>query len=415
MKLFSPINRSVLKEKIKSKLLDRLHAKPEITGRIATRVVREGVPRHLGWTYEAEKDATLRYLESLRLGNYAYKFAQSSPAPTLYGSCYACMLMGMFGQLGELSESQKLGWLAYFDSYQDATDGLFRDPVLAGPEFEGQAGWGDGWGARHLAAHLIIAYARLGRMPKHPFRFLEPYYDQAHLANWLASFDFSANVWSQSNYIMNVYTLLQHARDYMGEVRASAAITTISQWLLAKQRSDTGMWHDYTIAGYPEIGDAIRGAYHFYPLFLYERQPISHTGAIVDTILRSQNSWGGFSPEALASGACEDIDAIEPLIRAAKQSGHRHAEVMLALQRAMIWILSCQNRGGGYESIPENATHYGGHPLTTSRPGEGNLFATWFRTLCLAYIVDFLGISHGFQLGVYPGYEINLKHGVIEA
>ena len=383
--------------------------------RIATRVVRDGVPRYLNWTFEAEKDAALQYLESLRAGDHAYRFAHSSPGPTLYGSCYACMLRGMYGQLQDMSESHRQDWLAYFDSHQDARDGLFRDPALAGPAFEGQAGWGDGWGARHLAAHLVIAYARLGRVPRYPFRFLVPYYDQAHLADWLAGFDFSANVWSQSNYIMNVYTLLQYARDQMGDDRAAPAIASISRWLLATQRSDTGMWHDYPISGYPEIGDAIRGAFHFYPLFVYDRQPIRHAEAVVETILRSQNSWGGFNPEEVASGACEDIDAIEPLIRACRQTGYRRADVETSLRRSMIWIFACRNRDGGYESLPENECPYGEHPLTTSRPGEGNLFATWFRTLCLAYIVDFLRMPHGFQLGVYPGYEINLEHGVVQS
>ncbi len=415
MTLLSPLSPSALKAKIKWQLLGRLHAKPEITSRIATRVVRDGVPRYLDWTYEAEKDVTLRYLESLRVGDYGYKFAGCSTKPTLYGSCYACMLLGMYGQLRGISESHRQGWLAYFDAHQNPKDGLFRDPSLAGPAFEGQAGWGDGWGARHLAVHLVIAYARLGRAPRSPFRFLEPYYDQSHLADWLARFDFSADVWSQSNYIMNVYTLLQYARDHMGEFRAATAIASISQWLLARQRSDTGMWHDYRITGYPELGDAIRGAYHFYPLFVYERQPIRYAEAIITTTLRSQNSWGGFNPEECASGACEDIDAIEPLIRACRQTGFRRSDVETSLRRSLVWILACRNRDGGYESLPENECAYGDHPLTTSPPGDGNLFASWFRTLCLAYIVDFLGMPHGFQLGVYPGYEINLDHGFGES
>lgn len=409
MKALHLLSPAALKAKVKAELLRRLHAKPEITARIATRVVKDGVPRYLRWTYEEEKSTTLRYLESLRVGDYAYKFARSSPGATLYASSYACMLMGMHGELDNATASYKQGWLDYLDGFQDPADGLFRDPALACPAYEGTAAWGDGWGARHLTSQLIISYARLGRSPRHPFRFLEPYYNVSNLEDWLAQFDFTANVWSQSNYIMNMYTLLQYARDHMDEHRAAASLAPIAQWLLGSQRPDSGMWHGYSISGYPEIGDAIRGAYHFYPLFAYERQTIPHPEAIIDSVLRSQNSWGGFNPEECPSGACEDIDAIDPLIRTAKQSGHRRAEVMLALERAMIWILSCQNRGGGYESIPEHATHYGDHPLTTSPSGEANLFATWFRTLCLAYVVDHIDIPHSFSLGFYPGYEIQMR------
>ena len=404
--LFIPVS---LKGSIKMWLLNSLHAKPEITSRIATRVIREGVPRYLGWSYGTEKEIVLRFVERMRHNDYMYKFALSSPEPTLYGSSYACMLLGMHGEIENMTESYKRGWLDYFDGFQDVADGLFRDPALACSAYEGTPAWGDGWGARHLTSQLLIAYARLGRPPRYSFKFLEPYFDDAYLNNWLGMFDFSAKVWSQSNYIMNVYTLLQYARDYMGEVRAAPAVKAILQWLLDKQRSDTGMWHNYWIDGYPEIGDAIRGAYHFYPLFVYEGQPIPHAKAVIDTILRSQNSWGGFNPEEYPSGACEDIDATEPLVRASMQLEHRHADVEIAMMRSMVWVQACRNSDGGYESIPEHANYYGNHPLTTSQPGESNLFATWFRSLCLAYQVNYLGIPNSYNLGFYPGYEMHMK------
>lgn len=411
MKFISSVIPGSMKAVVKNHFLQILHAKPEITSRIATRIVRDGVPRYLQWNYAEEKEITLRYVESLRTNDYAYKFARSSTQPTLYGSIYACMLMGMYGELEGAATAFKAGWLDYFDSFQDADDGFFRDPLLVGPAFDGSQAWGDGWGIRHLAGHILIAYARLGRPPRHAFRFLEPYYQQRYMNEWLSRFDFKENVWSQSNYIMNLFTLLQYARDFMNEKRAASAVDTISGWLLTKQRADTGMWHEYNINGYPEIGDAIRGAYHFYPLFVYEGQQIPFAEAVIDTVLCSQNSWGGFNPKEWASGACEDIDAIEPLIRASVQSGYRKADVEIALKRAMVWLLSCRNRDGGYESIPEHGCPYGGHALTNSQPGEGNLFATWFRTLCLAYLVDYLGITHGYKLGIFPGYEIDLFQG----
>ena len=401
----------VLKSRLKSLILAKLHAKPELVSRFSTRVLREGVPRYVNWAYEVERIKTLEYIESVRVGDYDYRFSRTAPAPTLYGSCYAFMLEAMFGGRGRESNSRQHAWLDYFDAHQDEQDGLFRDAALAGAAYEGKTGWGDGWGARHLTAHIVICYARLGRAPRFPLRILEPYYDPTYLSNWLAGFRFSSNVWSQSNSIMNVYTLLQFARDYMGQGRAVPAVESIRNWLLTTQRGDTGMWHEYAIYGYPEIGDAIRGAYHFYPIFVYDGQPIQYAEAVVDSVLRSQNSWGGFSPDECASGACEDIDAIEPLIRACVQTGYRRTEVETSLRRAMVWILACRNSDGGYESIPENECPYGGHPLTTSAVGEGNLFATWFRTLCLAYVVEFLGIQNDFELGVFPGYEIALNHG----
>lgn len=400
-----------LKDRIKGIALERMHAEPKITSQIATKVLRDGVPRYLNWDFEQEKSEVLDYVESMRVSEFDYKFSASAPGPCLYGSIYACMLRGMFGELDQADADYKVRWRAYFDNFQCEVDGHFRDPILAGPSYEGHAGWGAGWGKTHLAGHIIIAYARLGWAPKYPFRFLEPYYDASYLKDWLNRFDFSSNVWSQSNYIMNLCILLQFARDYMGDVRAAKPVRQILAWLQASQRADTGMWHKYEISSYPEIGDAIRGAYHFYPLFVYDRIEVPYREAIIDTVLQSQNDWGCFNPENLPAGACEDIDALEPLVRFSHEvPHHRQTDVKLALRRAFIWLQCCHNPDGGYVSIPLNACHYGGHPYTTSVVGESNLFATWFRSLCLAYLSERAGILNGYRLGCYPGYEICMNN-----
>jgi hypothetical protein len=299
-------------------------------------------------------------------------------------------------------------WLDNFDTYQDEC-GLFRDPALAGEEFEGVGAWGDGWGARHLAALLIAAYARGGRKPRHPLRFLHPYYDPENLERWLGGFDLATSVWSQSNYIMNMYCLMQFDRDYMDEPRAAVAVRRIGEFLLSRQNPTSGMWHaGDSLPTRAALNDAIRGAYHFYPLFEYEGLAVPHQDKVIDLILSSQNAWGAFEEEDRPSGACEDIDAIDPLLRFARRTGHRRHDVQLAAQRSLIWILACRNPDGGSVSLLENGCHYGNHPATTSAPGESNMFATWFRTLTAAYLTNYLGMEQNFDIGRYPGYEIFL-------
>jgi len=99
------------------------------------------------------------------------------------------------------------------------------------------------------------------------------------------------------------------------------------------------------------------------------------------------------------SGACEDIDALEPLIRFVKQTGYRDEDATLAIRRGLVWLLANRHADGGYESLMENGCHYGQHPQTTSMPGESNLFATWFRTLTLAYVTKFLKMDNEFNIG----------------
>ena len=181
----------------------------------------------------------------------------------------------------------------------------------------------------------------------------------------------------------------------------------IQNWLLAKQSLETGLWHENPVDEYPELGDAVRAAYHFFPLFTYDGIAVPNLEKVIRVILSSQNRWGGFNPEDDPSGACEDIDAIEPLVRFSNQVRDDES-IEASIRKAMIWTLTCRGEHGGYESIPEHGCEYGEHPLTTSQPGEANLFATWFRTLAIAYMVKGLGFPNDYRLVSAPGYEQQL-------
>lgn len=391
---------------IKKLALRKLHAREEIIGRLATKVVANGVPRYLQWNYQDERTAVLNYVKGMQVSPFGFTFSKSSTRPVLYASLYAFLLHGMFDSFEHRGHID--AWLDEFDVCQEE-DGYFRDPVLVGDEFDGVGAWGDGWGVRHLAAHVIIAYARAERRPRWPLRFLQPYYDLDNLERWLGGFDLATGVWSQSNYIMNMYTLMQFDRDCMGEPRAALAVRKIGEFLLSRQNSATGMWHaGSALPTRAALNDAIRGAYHFYPLFEYDGIAVPHQEKVIDLILASQNAWGAFEEEDRPSGACEDIDAIDPLLRFARRTRYRDREVRLAAQRSLIWVLACRNPDGGSVSLLENGCHYGNHPQTSSAPGESNMFATWFRTLTIAYLTNYLGMEQNFNIGRYPGYEIPL-------
>lgn len=398
-------NLSGLKARIKSRLLDRLHAREEISLRLANRVLREGIPRRLTWSYGDHAAGVARYMSACHRGGFDYAFATALQTPVLYGSIYAFMLTSMLDGFEDAAQIE--AWIDHFDGFQ-SEDGLFRDPALAGDAFEHRGGWGEGWGTRHLTAQIVIPYARAGRVPLRPFRFLEPFYDGAALDRWLEGFHFRDRLWSQSNYIMNLYSQLQFARDHMDEPRAGVAVDRIADWLRHRQNPETGMWHEAPLKTRAEMNDAIRGAYHYYPLFEYDRAPLPFQERTIDAILPTQNAWGAFAEEDRPAGACEDIDALDPLLRFARRTGHRADEVRLAAERAFIWLLACRHDDGGSASLPENGCPYGGHPLTTSAPGQSNLFATWFRTLTVAYVTQYLELPQGFILGRYPGYEIPL-------
>lgn len=399
-----------IKDKVKHMLLQRLHCVDAQKFDIANALSVEGTKNFFGLDFFRLKSEILKYVSVQEVAPFAYKYSSSRTSPCLYGSIYAVMIKGLFGELDCHSDSYKKEWAEYLNSFQNPEDGLYYDPVLVGDTYDHKGDWNEGWGKHHLMGHIIIALARLGYTPKYPLKYLDSYYDVGHLTKWMNGFDFSNEVWSTSNYFMNLYTVLEYARDYMGESRAQRSIEIMIRWLLEKQNNDTGMWHDGEISRLDRLGklNVVRAAYHFYPLFVYEEISIPYAEKIIETILPLQNSWGGWTVEFGNSGACEDIDAIEPMIRCAYACPEKRPEIEMAIRKSMVWQLACRNCDGGFSFYLRAQQEYGGHPATTSLRDESSMFATWFRTLCLAYEMKFLEIPNDFNLGKYPGYEIAL-------
>lgn len=397
-----------MKEKLKQLLLTKLHAVEQQKYDLTDAVASRGVRAYASLDFNSLKQDLLEYMRKQEVAPYTYKYASSRQKPCLYASIYAVMLEGLLGVLRNRSQEELKGWADYLNSFQNVEDGLYYDPVLAGPAYEHVGMWNEGWGKHHLMGHMIIALARLGATPKYPLRYLEAYCTPKYLVEWMDSFDFSGDVWTASNYFMNLFTVLQYARDYLKDQRAGEAVEVMTTWILKKQNPETGMWHTQRIDSMDNLGKlkVVRAAYHFYPLFEYEGLDIPYADKIVETILPLQNRWGGWTVEEGNAGACEDIDAIEPLIRCAAARPDLTAQIKAAVKRSMIWQIACRNDDKGFSFYLRAQQEYGGHPLTTSLRDESSMFASWFRTLCLAYEMSYLGIDNEFDIGRFPGYEI---------
>lgn len=397
-----------VKEYIKDLCMRRMHLVDAERFALLDNLATVGIEEFACLDYNRFTRHIRAYLESLEVTPHSYLFAKSRKVATLYGSVYAVMLKGLMGVLPEYSSDDLKSWGEYLNSYQ-REDGFYYDSNLSGPAYEHVGIWNEGWGKRHLLGHMIIALARLGVLPKYEFQFLGPFYDKDYLIRWMNSFDFDSDVWTDSNYFMNLYTALQYSRDWLNDSLAGGSVSVMAEWLLNHQSRETGMWHKRPYAELDIRGKlfTVRGAYHFYPLFEYDHIDVPYRDKIVDSILPLQNRWGAFAQEEWRSGACEEIDALEPLMRFSKELDYRPNEVKAAVLRSLIWCLSSRCADGGFSFYPCAGQEYGGHPLTTNLKGESSLFATWFRTLTLAYQMRFLGIENSFNIGHYPGYEIS--------
>jgi len=369
-----------------------------------TYLLNSGVPDCVGLSFEDLKTKTLSFVRNMKVGEEigVYKYSYSATQPTLYSSAYACMLRSLYGDLEQLTETEKKSWVGYFNSFQSPDDGLFRDPVVSNDIYEDS----DWWGARHLVLHLLPAYTALGAKPKCKLRYLEPYYDQGYLEEWIGGRD-----WSQytpgdddfDNKVMNIGAAMQYSRDILAEHQAGQALHTLMHLLHSQVNPVTGMWGPSSLNDPVVRSRTVQFAYHLLCLFTYDDWEIEWKEKIIDNVLETQNMLGGYGVD-LNSSACEDIDSIEILFRLSTSSEYRRGDIIWALKRVLPWILANMNKDGGFV-FKRSAPFVYGHEEMSSGLNESNMFATWFRTLTLAYLLKHLNIPNDYIINRCPGYQ----------
>jgi hypothetical protein len=330
---------------------------------------------------------------------FKYRYSRASLEPTLYSSVYACMTLGLIGDLQSISEKQRTDWIQYFDSFQSQTDGLFYDPVVDNLLFHSA----DYWGARHLALHIICAYTELKARPKLPFYFLEKYYKQENIYIWLESIDWNqAFAYSDDidNKIMNIVCLLQYQRDFWGDSYAAQAVSCFQTYLQDKINPETGMWGKFDVSSKVQCSRMVQFAYHLYPIFLYDNLELNNLDKISQFTIGTQNACGGFGVK-LNSSACEDIDSIDILIQLGSCVLERQY-LNSFLEKARLWIINNQVEDGGFVFRICEPFQYG-HFQMRSFANQGGMFPTWFRCLTLAFL-DAYFKGERFTIKRCPGY-----------
>lgn len=379
----------------------RLLKKIEGEKMLERKLISNGIKHYFDFDFNKFKSDVVGYSELLKdNGPFEYRFAKSSTEPTVYASMYVCLLQSLVGNLGEKDDQFKLKWAHYFDSFQNPDDGFFYDRIINTP-FYNKTDW---WGKRHLVPHLIMAYTALGHKPKYQFKWVSEYYGKDAIDALLAEADWNTAMMDDTdidNKIMNIGVTLQYQRDYFDDILASEAIKYLKERLLSKINPNTGMWGVYNLDNPKEKARMIQFSYHLFRLFFYDEDTIANPERIIDLIIESQNEYGGFAV-SLNSGACADIDAVDPLVYLSNQTVYRHDDIEKTLRRALIFILGNQNDDGGFVFLRDSKFFYG-DKQTSSLSNESSLFPTWFRTLSIAYIFDFLNIKD-FNFVKSPGY-----------
>ena len=356
------------------------------------------------------KERTLQYIESMRIEEILYgqyRYSANIKKPVLYASAYAAMARHLCRDLDSVPGENLKQWVSYLQSFQ-GEDGLFKDPVVADSKLI-DCDW---WGWRHLTCHTIVALTALGAGAQKEFFCIKPFYGPDYVRRWLSERNWSTPASSNNagNEILNYGTLLQYARDFHNDEKAKRSIEIMLEWLNENQNPQYGTWGpEIDLDNKINLAEVMMGGYHEFLLFFYDKRPFKYKEVIINRILSLQNEKGGFTgPHHQISSACQDIDAIDPLVRLTYQTDYKKGDIKTALEKAISCVLSHQNEDGGFVFMRDREFKYG-HKEMYSGINESAMFPTWFRTLSMAIAGQALPNSFigkfNWQFVSCPGYQ----------
>lgn len=353
---------------------------------------------------------TLSYLQRqrvMRAGKFSgYRYSDSTSKPVLYATFYALLTKHLYGVRDRGTDEE----IEYALGFQD-NDGLFRDPAIACAQADGAF---HGWGWRHLTLHALMTLALYDKPCRKELRLVEPYDHPDHFRRFLESREWTKQAAATGNELQNIGVLLQYARDYQNSKMAAALMEVMYDVIDSHQDPQTGLYGNlfHTPA---QLSDGVISAYHLWLLYFYDNRPISYVRQILDSLLLTQNTMGGYGVR-WNSSACEDIDSIDPLARFSKKTSDRSEAVQSSLRRALPAVLRNLNGDGGWVFRRHEAKLLI-HPQMFSAKDESNMFCTWFRTLALAYVLTALRdvppeLQYGWQFKKAPGHQFSVAEDV---
>lgn len=354
------------------------------------------------WFYKSLEENIFPFLKKMNFGEiYLYKFSEIQTHPDLYSSIYALLLYGLFNKLDSLTDKEKENWKNYILGFQDK-DGLFKDPYLEST----LSNKIDYWGWRHLTPHVITALDYLDSKPQYDFNFLYDTFEKISIEDWIQSLPWQKNYLSVSNTIMNYGLLLQYSRDYFNNNKADEYITRLRNYLKNNYRDNkSDLWGYNTTRSIFDISKAVKTFYHILPIFLYDKDIEEFDiEKVLSYTLKTQNSMGGFSPY-YNSDACEDMDSVYILVNLSSTLDNINKEsIEKALTKFLYLAPQNFNKDGGAVFKRGKAFQYADQPKLSSTKGQSNMFATWFRGLSIAFVLNFFD-DRNFKFSNIGGYQ----------
>lgn len=362
---------------------------------VFAKYVNHAVPTATNFDFNKFKQSVINYIKSQQIDTFNFKFSDSVTEPSIYNLIYAILTYKLLNERLWCSDQELLDYLNAFQR----EDGLFSDKYLENCEYKDY----DWFGIRHLLPHILIAYRYLDSCPKYELSFLKPFYDEKYLLDYLNNINFNIPN-DHDNKTFNLGVSLQFQRDYFKDTEAAKALDIIYNFLEKRINPLTGSWGKIDISDKNEYSRTQQIAYHLLVLWLYDSRSIADEEKLIDLCLNNQTPFGSFYNAGFIGSACTDIDCIFLINKLSKSTNFKKTEIQTALKKSLYWVLANQNEDGGFVFVRNQSLTYGEKELS-SRKNESNMFATWFRTLSMAYLCDSLNIKNDFNIGRCPGYQ----------
>ncbi|MFC1781362.1 hypothetical protein ACFLZ8_03770 [Planctomycetota bacterium] len=329
--------------------------------------------------------------------------------PGFLPTCFAVLSEETLGTLSKWDEEIRQKVVDTICTQHDQESGIFglklvkAEDITCGPLCDLR------YVQYQLTYFALSALNALNARPRYSLKFARRFLNQKYALGWIEAGPWH-DPWNHSNRIMFLLSFLIHLGENERLDEAWDVYDAVISDLLKRQSPETGLWHGF---GQCSLHYLVYAAYHFFPFMFWRGILPPFADKIIDSVLSIQHSDGLFG-HLPGGGACEDLDAIDILVKFSLVSDHRSREVKSTLIQAFDRILQLQKPDGGFPNYLDNRNksfrrrigehllldrilnrpyrpqfvYYSGWRAVGAAKGESDMWAAWFRSLALCLIVS---------------------------
>lgn len=289
-----------------------------------------------------------------RLGDFAFGYLRNLyqvqsrfPYPlqagnqgTLLGTCFACFLAHLIGRTEDLPG--RVAIERELKSLPLDSDGWIHSPELETGGFIRADRHDHEYLRAQVTFFVRCALRCLGLRPVVPIAWARRLVERHAVWEYLDGLDWS-NPWLVSNWDMFLGAfLLEWTDDEPESSDVVAAVQAYFDWHDRRMNATTGFWGDHS-----DLLNAMAGGFHVLLHYDYAGRMYSGIENAVHTTLKLV--WrDGLYVYGGGGGSCEDLDAVDILVRLGQRSTVDQDQVRGCLARVVRRILSARNADGGF-------------------------------------------------------------------